>query len=54
MAIVLLWLFAVTVFPIIFFVILYHVVKSAVRNAIWEAREEIMQEKQTGQREYPD
>lgn len=51
---ILLWLFAVIAFPAVFFVILYHIIKSAVRNAIWEAHEEIAREKQAERREYPD
>lgn len=45
MIVILLWLFAVIVFPAVFFLILYHIIKSAVRNAIWEIYEEIAQEK---------
>ena len=54
MVIIILWLFAAIGFPAVFFVILYHVIKSAVRNAIWEAREEIAREMLDGQGEYPD
>lgn len=49
---ILLWLFAMSAFPVVFFVILYHIIKSAVRNAIWEAHEEIAQERRDVQREY--
>ena len=54
MIVILLWLFALIALPGCFFVILYHVIKSAVRNAMWEAYEEIAQGRRAEQGEYPD
>ena len=51
---ILLYVFAVIAFPVVFFVLLHHIIKSAVRNAMGEVYAEIVQERRAEQGEYPD